>query len=159
MVVLPVWRSPIISSRCPRPIGIMESIALMPVCKGSFTGWRSQIPGAGDSTARNSLVSMGPAPSMGWPMAFTTRPIIASPTGTETTLPVRFTVWPSLIPSSVPKRTMETLFSSRFWAIPNVPSSNSRSSPDIQSDRPLALAMPSPTIRTVPVSLCSMEFW
>ncbi len=32
--VLPVLRSPMISSRCPRPMGIMLSTALMPVCKG-----------------------------------------------------------------------------------------------------------------------------
>jgi hypothetical protein len=38
IAVLPVPRSPMISSRCPRPIGIIESIALMPVCSGSFTG-------------------------------------------------------------------------------------------------------------------------
>src|ERR1044072_2083191 len=44
--VLPVPRSPMISSRWPRPIGIIESIALMPVCSGSFTGWRSFTPGA-----------------------------------------------------------------------------------------------------------------
>jgi hypothetical protein len=36
--VFPVWRSPITSSRCPRPMGIIASIALMPVCSGSFTG-------------------------------------------------------------------------------------------------------------------------
>ena len=35
--------------------------------------------------------------SMGWPSALTTRPISASPTGTDTTLPVRLTVLPSLI--------------------------------------------------------------
>jgi hypothetical protein len=35
MAVLPVWRSPMISSRWPRPTGIMESIALMPVAIGS----------------------------------------------------------------------------------------------------------------------------
>ena len=46
MAVLPVWRSPMISSRWPRPIGIMASMALMPVCIGSFTGWRSTTPGA-----------------------------------------------------------------------------------------------------------------
>jgi hypothetical protein len=46
MAVLPVPRSPMISSRCPRPMGIMESMALMPVCSGSFTGCRSTIPGA-----------------------------------------------------------------------------------------------------------------
>ena len=39
-VVLPVLRSPMISSRWPRPIGVMASMALMPVCSGSFTGWR-----------------------------------------------------------------------------------------------------------------------
>ena len=44
------------------------------------------------STGRNSFVSIGPAPSIGCPRALTTRPIIASPTGTDTTLPVRFTV-------------------------------------------------------------------
>ena len=43
--VLPVWRSPMISSRWPRPIGIIASMALMPVCSGSLTGWRSTTPG------------------------------------------------------------------------------------------------------------------
>src|SRR4029453_17042634 len=33
--VLPVWRSPMISSRWPRPIGTRLSIALRPVCTGS----------------------------------------------------------------------------------------------------------------------------
>ena len=35
-VVLPVLRSPMISSRWPRPIGVMASMALMPVCRGSL---------------------------------------------------------------------------------------------------------------------------
>ena len=55
IAVLPVWRSPMISSRWPRPIGIMESMALMPVCSGSLTGWRSMTPGALNSTGRNSV--------------------------------------------------------------------------------------------------------
>src|SRR4029450_1829978 len=38
IAVLPVWRSPMISSRCPRPIGIIESIAFSPVCIGSGRG-------------------------------------------------------------------------------------------------------------------------
>ena len=38
MALLPVWRSPMMSSRWPRPMGIIESIALSPVCMGSFTG-------------------------------------------------------------------------------------------------------------------------
>ena len=52
IAVLPVCRSPMISSRCPRPIGIIESIALMPVWSGSFTGWRSITLGALNSMLR-----------------------------------------------------------------------------------------------------------
>src|SRR6266850_1067131 len=44
--VFPVWRSPMISSRWPRPMGIMASMALIPVCSGSFTGRRFTTPGA-----------------------------------------------------------------------------------------------------------------
>src|SRR5271156_1532568 len=44
-VVLPVLRSPMISSRWPRPMGVMASMALMPVCRGSATGWRPPMPG------------------------------------------------------------------------------------------------------------------
>src|SRR3982750_3081533 len=43
IAVLPVVRSPMISSRWPRPIGIIESIAFSPVCTGSFTG-RGRVP-------------------------------------------------------------------------------------------------------------------
>ena len=46
IAVFPVWRSPIISSRWPRPIGIMASIALIPVCTGWVTGSRVITPGA-----------------------------------------------------------------------------------------------------------------
>src|SRR5918999_362451 len=46
IVLLPVWRSPMISSRWPRPIGIIASIALMPVWSGSWKGWPSAVPGA-----------------------------------------------------------------------------------------------------------------
>ena len=54
--VLPVWRSPMISSRWPRPIGTIASIALRPVCSGSFTGWRSTTPGAMRSIGENCFV-------------------------------------------------------------------------------------------------------
>jgi hypothetical protein len=37
IAVLPVERSPMISSRWPRPTFVIESIALMPVASGSFT--------------------------------------------------------------------------------------------------------------------------
>ena len=53
--VLPVLRSPMISSRWPRPIGVIASMALMPVCSGSRTGCRSATPGAMISTGRRCL--------------------------------------------------------------------------------------------------------
>ena len=84
--VLPMPRSPMISSRCPRPIGIIESIALMPVCSGSFTGWRTMIPGACDSTLRRRASRRSsPMPSIGRPSASTTRPTSSGPTGTSST--------------------------------------------------------------------------
>ena len=51
-VVLPVLRSPMISWRWPRPIGVIASIDLMPVCIGSCTGLRPMMPGAWISTRR-----------------------------------------------------------------------------------------------------------
>ena len=95
--VLPVWRSPMINSRWPRPIGTMPSIDLRPVCIGSRTGWRSTTPGAMRSIGETCLVRIGPLPSIGWPSALTTRPSISSPTGTEMMRPVRLTGSPSLI--------------------------------------------------------------
>ena len=55
IAVLPVWRSPMISSRWPRPIGISASIALMPVWTGVSTDWRTMTPGAMRSTGRVPL--------------------------------------------------------------------------------------------------------
>ena len=98
IAVLPVLRSPMISSRWPRPIGVMASIALMPVCIGSSTGCRSAMPGAVDSTSRGLCsVTIGPLLSIGSPSGLTTRPIIASPTGTRSSSPVAVTVSPSWI--------------------------------------------------------------
>ena len=93
--VLPVWRSPIISSRCPLPTGIIASIAVIPVCIGSYTERRATIPGAGDSIKRVSPVLMSPLPSIARPRASTTRPTKASPTGTWAILPVAVTELPS----------------------------------------------------------------
>src|ERR687887_563124 len=50
IAVLPVERSPMISSRCPRPTFVIKSIALIPVCSGSLTGWRSTTPRALNSS-------------------------------------------------------------------------------------------------------------
>src|SRR5215203_4406891 len=44
IAVLPTCRSPMMSSRWPRPIGIIESMALIPVWSGSFTPCRSTTP-------------------------------------------------------------------------------------------------------------------
>ena len=72
--VLPVCRSPMISSRWPRPIGTIASIAFSPVCSGSLTGCRSTTPGAMRSIGIDCCDTIGPLPSIGWPSAFTTRP-------------------------------------------------------------------------------------
>ena len=95
MAVLPVWRSPMMSSRWPRPMGTSASMALMPVCSGTLTPLRAMTPGAGLSMARRSVVRMGPSPSIGRPSASTTRPVISSPTGTDMICPVRRTRSPS----------------------------------------------------------------
>ena len=79
----------------------MLSTALMPVSRGSRTGWRAMTPGAMRSTGPKSLVAMGPLPSMGWPSAFTTRPTMSSPTGTDMMRRVRLTSSPSLISREV----------------------------------------------------------
>src|SRR3954451_22295361 len=44
-VDLPVLRSPMISSRWPRPIGVIASMALMPVWSGSWHGLWAHDPG------------------------------------------------------------------------------------------------------------------
>ena len=50
MVVLPVARSPMINSRWPRPMGIIASMGMMPVCTGWLTPFRLMTPGAIFST-------------------------------------------------------------------------------------------------------------
>jgi hypothetical protein len=54
--VLPVWRSPMMSSRWPRPTGIIESMAMMPVCIGSWN--RLALDDAG-STELDGTVALG----------------------------------------------------------------------------------------------------
>ena len=68
MVVLPVERSPMISSRWPRPIGIIASIAMMPVCTGWLTGLALDDAGR-DLLDRIELrlPVIGPLPSSGSP--------------------------------------------------------------------------------------------
>ena len=103
--VLPVLRSPMISWRWPRPIGVMASMALMPVCSGSDTDCRCTTEAACSSRTRRSSASISPRPSIGAPSGLITRPRKASPTGTERTSPVRRTCWPSSMPSYAPRMT------------------------------------------------------
>src|ERR1041385_6845858 len=142
IAVLPVWRSPMISSRWPRPIGISESIALRPVAIGSCTDLRGMMPGAFTSTRARFSALIGPFPSMGFPSASTTRPSRPLPTGTSTIARVRLTVWPSLISRSAPKITIPTLSVSRLSAMPRTPFSNSTISPACTLSRPSTRAMP-----------------
>ena len=75
-------------------MGIIVSIALIPVCKGWFTDFLCRTPGAANSMGLVSVVTILPLPSIGWPNALITLPIIASPTGTSTTVPVGLTISP-----------------------------------------------------------------
>ena len=60
MAVLPVWRSPMISSRWPRPIGIMASMALMPVCSGCLH--RLAVDNAGRDALDGKILRGGDGP-------------------------------------------------------------------------------------------------
>ncbi len=132
MAVLPVWRSPMISSRWPRPMAVSESITFSPVYIGSVTALRGMMPGALTSTRRRSAISVsGPLSSIGSPSGFTTRPKRPLPTGTSTISPRRRTSSPSLMALSSPKITMPTLSRSRFSAMPLTPAlGKSTISPD-----------------------------
>ena len=59
------------------------------------------MPGAWISTRRWMPPTMSPLPSIGSPSALTTRPSIASPTGTVRIRPVALTVWPSSMPNAL----------------------------------------------------------
>ena len=157
MAVLPVWRSPMINSRWPLPIGTIESMALIPVCKGCLTGWRSMIPGATISSGIFLSGCRAPLPSSAWPSGLTTRPMISAPTGMLITSPVRFTTPPSLTCVSGPINTQPTLSYSKFIAIPLTPLPKSTSSEALTLFNPWTRAMPSPTWMTVPTSLTSTD--
>ena len=160
--VLPVWRSPMISSRWPRPIGTIESIDFKPVCTGWPTDWRQITPGATFSMTSDSLALTGPLPSIGWPSELTTRPISSGPTGTDRMRPVHLTVSPSVMCSYSPRMTAPTESRSRFNARPNVFFGNSSISPAIASDKPWMRQMPSDTDTTVPCVRTSApvsRFW
>src|SRR5215510_1426516 len=148
--VLPVWRSPIRSSRWPRPIGTIASIALRPVWTGWDTDWRQITPGATFSMTSLACALIGPLPSIGAPSELTTRPISSGPTGTERILPVHLTVSPSEMCSYSPMTTAPTESRSRLSARPNVLPGNSSISPCMALERPWMRQMPSVTDTIVP---------
>ena len=82
------------------------------------------------------MVSIAGPPSIGLPSGSTTRPISASPTGTDITSPVRLTVSPSSIFSHSPNSTAATLSSSRFSASPVTPWGSSSFSSATQAVSP-----------------------
>src|SRR6185312_13135106 len=96
--------------------------------------------------------SMGPLPSSGSPSGPTTRPRKLSPTGTDSTSPVRLTCWPSSISLNSPRMTTPISRTSRLSARPRTPFSNSSSSLAMAEGRPSTRAMPSPHSMTVPIS-------
>src|SRR4051794_27420765 len=152
IAVFPVERSPMISSRWPRPTLVIESIALMPVRSGSLTGWRCTTPGALNSTGLVAEALMSPLPSRGLPSGSTIRPSSSSPVGTSSRWPVRLTWSPSSISPQSPNSTAPTLSDSRLRARPVTSWGSSSSSSDMQLSRPWMREMPSPTDRTVPTS-------
>ena len=107
-----------ISSRWPRPIGTIESIAFRPVCIGWLTLWRAITPGAIFSIGAVILALIGPLPSIGAPSALTTRPFSSGPIGTSRMRPVHLTVSPSEMCSYSPRMTAPTESRSRLSARP-----------------------------------------
>src|SRR6478672_10329653 len=53
--VLPVWRSPMMSSRWPRPIGTIASIDFRPVCTGWLTARRDLLDHVGHRRVDRTL--------------------------------------------------------------------------------------------------------
>jgi len=62
MWLLPL--SPIINSRWPRPVGIIESIVISHVWRGSYTERLEIIPGVRDSINRDSEAEISHRPSV-----------------------------------------------------------------------------------------------
>ena len=150
IVVLPVERSPMMSSRCPRPMGIIASIGMMPVCSAWLTGWRGMMPGAIFSIGARSFAGTGPLPSSGLPSVSITRPSSSLPTGTLSRRPVVLQVMPSLSEDVSPMTTTPTMSCSRLNAMPSSPFSNASISFIIVFESPSTFATPSASSTTVP---------
>ena len=109
------------SSRWPRPMGIIESMALMPVCSGSLTPWRSTTPGALNSTGRKSVGLDGALAVERAAERVDDAAEEGLADGHLEDRPVRLTRSPSLMSVSSPSSTAPTLSSSRLSARPVTP--------------------------------------
>ena len=152
MAVLPVWRSPRINSRWPRPTGMSASMTLRPVWSGTVTGARSMMGGAGRSMGRRLLEATGPLPSSGRPSGSMTRPSNPSPTATSMTRPVRWTSSPACRCQYSPSRTTPISSASTLNAMPSTSPGNVTNSSKPTPGRPDTLAMPVATLVIVPTS-------
>ncbi len=152
IAVLPVCRSPRISSRWPRPIGIRVSMTLSPVSSGTVTGRRSIISAELRSTGRRSWVGNGPSSSRGRPVGSTTRPISSAPTGTSRTAPLRCTSSPERRCRYSPSSTVPISFSSTVNASPGVPPGKNSTSSLPTPGSPVTRAIPLPREATCPIS-------
>jgi len=97
--VFPVCLSPIINCLCPRPIGIIVSIIVVPVKNGTFIAFLNIIPFAFLSDFILFVLSFGcPIPSNGFPNGSITRPKTPVPVKTRaTSLFFNTTVsWPTI---------------------------------------------------------------
>ena len=152
MAVLPVWRSPRINSRWPRPTGMSASMTFRPVWRGTVTGARSMMGGAGRSTGRRLPEATGPLPSSGRPSGSMTRPSNPSPTATSMTRPVRWTSSPAWRCQYSPSRTTPISSSSTLNAMPSTSPGNVTNSSKPTPGRPDTLAMPVAILVIVPTS-------
>ena len=151
--VLPVPRSPMISSRWPRPSANRASIVRMPVCTGC--GDQLAVDDGGRRRPRSGCAQrLRPAapPSSGRPSGSTTRPSRLGPTGVRMTSPVPRTRHPASIVSASSSTTQPIRSRSRVWTKPNCPRSKRSTSSSRTEGRPEIMAMPSPMVWTRPNS-------
>jgi hypothetical protein len=139
------------SWRWPRPIGVMASMALMPVCSGSCTDCRCTTVGACSSRARRPVVRSGRRRR--WvaqrvddaaEVAVADRP--------RRDLAGAADLLALLDAGVVAEDDDPTSRTSRFRARPRTPLSNSSSSLVMTEGRPSTRAMPSPASVTIPTS-------
>ena len=138
IVVLPVARSPMISWRWPRPIGVIASIALMPVASGSLHRLalhRRPAPGA---PARGALgLDLAETVDRGAERVDDAAEEAVAHRAPRGSRPCDGPSGPPRCPSKSPRTTTPISRMSRFRAMPSVPSSNSSSSLAIADGRPV----------------------